>query len=245
MKELKMYYGITDFKPMIVNPNKKELSNFLGKELKYDPKYIFEKNGIDKLKLDIYGVLPEGNNSKTKVSFWFEDRLDISKSGKQKYINGQGLTSYNLEKLPKHIYTKNFRESYVGEEFLVNFLSKLLSWKVDVLKMKAGEYPDNFINVPNLFKENFSEIEKSISRDKTVKVYVGVVSQNNYLESAIYNKLFLNSMAKNLNPIIEALSSQYTSFYGNIAPIQENFVLGPVNTTPPPKEDDFDENLPF
>jgi hypothetical protein len=49
-----------------------------------------------------------------------------------------------------------------------------------------------------------------------------------------------------LNPIIEALSSQYTSFYGNVAPIQENFVLGSLTSpAPAPKEDDFDENLPF
>ena len=245
MKEVKMYYGITDFKPMIVNPNKKELGSFLGKELKYDPKYVFEKDGVSKVKLDIFGTLPEGNNAKTKVSFWIEDRKDISKSGKQKYINGQGLTSYNLEKLPKHIYTKNFRPCYVGEELLVLFLSKLLSWKVDLLKMKAGEYPDNFINLMSILEEDYSEIEKALSKERTVKAYIGVLSQNNYLESAVYNKMFLNSMSKNLNPIIEALNSQYTSFYGNVAPIQENFIYAPVNAIPLPQANDFDDNLPF
>lgn len=245
MKEVKMYYGITDFKPMIVNPNKKELGSFLGKELKYDPKYVFEKNGVSKVKLDIFGTLPEGNNAKTKVSFWLEDRLDISKSGKQKHINGQGLTTYNLEKLPKHIYTKNFRPCYVGEEVLALFLSKLLSWKVDLLKMKAGETPENFVNITNLLKEDYSELERAISKDRTVKAYIGVLSQNNYLESAVYNKMFLNSMSKNLNPIIEALNSQYTSFYGNVAPIQETFVFAPLNSEPAQETDNFDDNLPF
>jgi hypothetical protein len=244
MKELKMYYGITDFKPMLVNPNKAELAFFLEKEVKNDPKYDFHKDGVDKLRIDVYGVLPEGDNFKTKVSFWLENRLDISKSGKQKYINGQGLTTYNLEKLPKHIYSKNFREAYVGEETLVNFLSKTLSWKVDVLKMKPGEVPDNFINVSDLFKGRFSEIGKTTG--KTVKVYVGAITKDGFTSTAIYNKLFLNSMAKNLNPLIEALSSQYTSFYGNVAPIQENFVLGSLSApAPEPRADDFDENLPF
>ena len=252
MKERKMYYGITDFKPMLVNPTQDELSAFLGREVKFSPKYTFEKDGVSKLRIDVYGELPEGENSKTKLSVWCENRLDISKSGKQKQINGQGLTTYNTEKLPKHLHKASFRPSYVGEETLAMFLSKLLSWKVDLGKMKGNEVPNNFVDMQKIFNGDYSQLDQAVGKDRTVKVYVGVTSNKDFLESAVYPRIILSSFASNLNPIIDELNSQYGGFYGNIAPIQETFTLGVIGgSVVEPQEENIapisaeDDDLPF
>jgi len=97
----KLFYGVSTFIPSMINPNKAALASFLGKDLEKEPEYLTTKDIDGKqvrvLKLDIWGTLPQAENTKTKITFWLEARHDISKSGKQKYINGQGLTSYSCQ----------------------------------------------------------------------------------------------------------------------------------------------------
>lgn len=255
MSDVKMWYGITDFKPLLINPNKQDLEKFLGRTISYDPRYEFEKDGRFTVKLDIYGVLPKANDQNTKLTLWLDRELDVSRNGNQKFINGQGLTSYKTEGLPKTIYTKNFRKAYRGEEGIAMFLSKLTPWKIHLEKMTDGQTPEYFVDIERLLKGDVSFIQKLLGLKNTIKVYVGVVPSgtSGFMESIVYPKLFLNTLATNMTPMINALTSQYTPFKGNIAPIQETFEQGlisresgeSVGAETPMVESVIDDELPF
>jgi hypothetical protein len=237
---MKFNYGITEFKPLLVNPSQQELETFYNRELKRAPKYLFKEGTM--MKMELYGELPQAKNYKTKMVFWLENVTNVTKTGKTQYINGQGIASYS-DKMNKPGIYNNFRPAKKGEAILAEFMSVLTPWKKNLEKFAKGEFPNNFIDVDKIFSEDYSDIQKVLKKGNSVMAYIGAVGDT-YLESEVYSKKVLSTMTGNLNPIIDALSNPYTSFYKNMAPIQEQLVFGEVEIVKEEPKEDYNQ-LPF
>lgn len=233
----KKYYGVGSFQPLMVNPNAKDLGTFLNRQIPNEPQYITTKSMDGKefkgLRIDVWGVLPKVD-VKTKVTFWLEGRYDVAKSGKTKMINGQGFATYVedlsiLNKNKNWYYTENARKCLKGEDTVVDFFVKLMNWETDLSKftLKDGDTPQIFLPVEKLFNGDFTDLQKLVLENKTIKVYCGIksrtVDNNTYYDMEIYSKAFMkdNPNKKGAKEIIDALMGEYSGFSGNIAPISE------------------------
>jgi hypothetical protein len=266
----KLFYGVTTFVPQLINPTKAKLSEFLGKDLEKDPEYLTTKDVEGKqvrvLKLDIWGVIPEAEDTKTKITFWLEARHDISRSGKQKYINGQGLTSYNedpavMNKNKVWYYGDNQRKAMVGEDLVVDFFINLKNWETDLSKytLKEGDIPSIFLPLEKLFKQDYSDISPLFEEGRGIKVYVGITSRESegktYYDMSIYTKAFIKDYPgiKSFDKIINSLRGEYSAFKKNVAPITSKFQefssedLGVESTSTQEAESmpEYSDDLPF
>jgi hypothetical protein len=266
----KLFYGVTTFVPQLINPTKAKLSEFLGKDLEKDPEYLTTKDVEGKqvrvLKLDIWGVIPEVEDTKTKITFWLEARHDISRSGKQKYINGQGLTSYNedpavMNKNKVWYYGDNQRKAMVGEDLVVDFFINLKNWETDLSKysLKEGDIPSIFLPLEKLFKQDYSDISPLFEEGRGIKVYVGITSRESegktYYDMSIYTKAFIKDYPgiKSFDKIINSLRGEYSAFKKNVAPITSKFQefssedLGVESTSTQEAESmpEYSDDLPF
>jgi hypothetical protein len=261
----KKYYGVGSFQPLMVNPNAKDLGTFLNRQLTSEPQYLTTKNidgkEVKSLRIDVWGVLPKVD-VKTKVTFWLEGRYDVARSGKTKMINGQGFATYveDLSVLNKNktwYYTDNARKCIKGEDLVVDFFVKLMNWETDLSKytLKDGDTPQIFLPVESLFKGDFSDLQKLVLENKTIKVYCGIksrqVDNNTYYDMEIYSKAFMkdNPNKKGAKEIIDALMGEYSGFSGNIAPISETleeFDIESVKAnTPSQTQSSASEDNPF
>jgi hypothetical protein len=233
----KKYYGVGSFQPLMVNPNAKDLGQFLNRQLTSEPQYLTTKNiegqDVKSLRIDIWGTLPKVE-VKTKVTFWLEGRYDVARSGKTKMINGQGFATYveDLSVLNKNktwYYTENARKCIKGEDLVVEFFIKLMNWETDLSKytLQDEDTPQIFLPLDKLFKGDFSDLQQLVLENKTIKVYCGIksrqVDNNTYYDMEIYSKAFMkdNPNKKGAKDIIDALLGEYGGFNGNIAPISE------------------------
>jgi hypothetical protein len=221
----------------MVNPSAKDLGAFLNRQIPTEPQYITNKSMDGKefkgLRIDVWGVLPKVD-VKTKVTFWLEGRYDVAKSGKTKMINGQGFATYVedlsiLNKNKNWYFTDNARKCLKGEDTVVDFFVKLMNWETDLSKftLKDGDTPQIFLPVEKLFNGDFTDLQKLVLENKTIKVYCGIksrtVDNNTYYDMEIYSKAFMkdNPNKKGAKEIIDALMGEYSGFSGNIAPISE------------------------
>jgi hypothetical protein len=126
--------GLFEAKVIAINPTEEQFKTILDIELKDDSKatdYLSEREGNTLLRIDVW--LEQTNKKlaedekpyRTKVSFFLEDKLRENKDGtKQQYINELGSCSWadDPNNLPDWFVKREYRQAYVGEEDLYNFL---------------------------------------------------------------------------------------------------------------------------
>jgi hypothetical protein len=119
--------GLFEASVVAINPTVEQFKDVLGMELKEDSKatdYLSERDGNTVLRIDFW-LNEVKNNEKFKVSFFLENKERENKDGtKQQYINEVGVCSWadDEDNLPEWFSKRAFRQAYVGEEDLYNFL---------------------------------------------------------------------------------------------------------------------------
>jgi len=119
--------GLFEASVVAINPTVEQFKDVLGMELKEDSKatdYLSERDGNTVLRIDFW-LNEVKNNEKFKVSFFLENKERENKDGtKQQYINEVGICSWadDEDNLPEWFSKRAFRQAYVGEEDLYNFL---------------------------------------------------------------------------------------------------------------------------
>ena len=119
--------GLFEASVIAINPTVEQFKDVLGMELKEDSKatdYLSERDGNTVLRIDFW-LNEVKNNEKFKVSFFLENKERENKDGtKQQYINEVGICSWadDEDNLPEWFSKRAFRQAYVGEEDLYNFL---------------------------------------------------------------------------------------------------------------------------
>ena len=190
--------GLFEAKVVAINPTLEQFKDVLGMEVQEDSKlaeYLGEsKDGNNTLRVDF--LLEEvKSEEKFKVSFFLEDKERENKDGtKQQYINEIGMCAWadDPNNLPDWFTGREYRQAYVGEEDLYNFLrtwlGKLdyrdadtvlqLEWK----KLMKGNVRDLKDQVDGEYCTNVVALATVITRERDgeVKEYQGV-----------YNRAFL------------------------------------------------------
>lgn len=125
--DFKKFVGLFEAKVIAVNPTAEQFKDVLGMEIKEDSKateYLSERDGNTVLRVDFW-LEEVKNQDKFKVSFFLEDKERENKDGtKQQYINEIGMCSWadDPNNLPDWFSNRDYRQAYVGEEDLYNFL---------------------------------------------------------------------------------------------------------------------------
>ena len=228
--------GLFEAKVVAINPTIEQFKDILNIELAEDSKqadYLGEsKEGNTTLRVDVW--LEEIKNSdRFKVSFFLEDKEKENKDGtKKQYINEIGSCSWaeDPNDLPTWFKARDFRQAYVGEEDLYNFLRNWLSaldyrsaetvlqleWK----KLMKGNVKDLKDQINGEWCGSIGCLATVITKDKDgeVKEYQG-----------IYNKAFIPAYTlKNFklvdyssSDVIDSLKAKQTKDLK----IHEKFVL--------------------
>jgi hypothetical protein len=124
--------GLFEAKVIAINPTIEQFKDVLGMDIKEDSKaaeYLNERDGNTVLRIDFW-LEEVKNQDKFKVSFFLENKERENKDGtKQQYINEIGTCSWadDPSNLPEWFTTRDYRQAYVGEEDLYNFIRGWLS----------------------------------------------------------------------------------------------------------------------
>lgn len=195
--------GLFEARVIAVNPTEEQFKDILGMELKEDSKaaeYLGERDGNTLLRIDFWledvkkveeGKLPW----RTKVSFFLEDKERENKDGtKQQYINELGSCSWadDPNNLPDWFVKREYRQAYVGEEDLYNFMRNWLcelDYRSDATTLQ--------VEWKKLMKGNVKEIKDQVGGDwcgnivPMATVIVKDVDGEMKEYQGIYNKAFL------------------------------------------------------
>lgn len=194
--------GLFEAKVIAVNPSAEEYLDILEIELKDGSKatdYLGESTEENiTLRIDFW-LQEIKTGEKRKVNFYLENKLKMNKEGtKKQFINSVGTTSWASDEnlLPEWFRKRDYRQAYVGEQELYDFLkvwlgnldykdaSTVLSldWKTlmkgnvkDIKSQIDGEYCTNIVALATI---------KTVEKDGEIKEY-----QN------VYNKAFLPTYA--------------------------------------------------
>ena len=124
--------GLFEAKVIAINPTIEQFKDVLGMDIKEDSKaaeYLNERDGNTVLRIDFW-LEEVKNQDKFKVSFFLENKERENKDGtKQQYINEIGTCSWadDPSNLPEWFIGRDYRQAYVGEEDLYNFMRGWLS----------------------------------------------------------------------------------------------------------------------
>lgn len=187
-----LYIGVGAVKVLGVNPNKKDLEKFYGREIEKDPEYLseVERDGKKYPSVRITFIVrtdPEKNNGIEMTSshtFFLEKRYrQGSQSGKYQIIDAYGHTAWATKEtikdkaIPEYAngpanIDGDYRPAFVGEEALTLFIKNLLNIP-SVQTYVNGEWIDNpkvakedclvrLDKIEDYFKGDFSELVEII-----------------------------------------------------------------------------------
>lgn len=190
--------GLFEAKVIAVNPSAEEYLDILEIELKDGSKateYLGESSDNNTtLRIDVW-LKEVKTGQKYKVNFYLENKLKMNREGtKKQFINSIGTASWASDEnlLPEWFKRRDYRQAYVGEEELYEFLKVWLGnldykdastvlhldWKTlmkgnvkDIKSQIDGEYCTNVVALATI---------KTSDKDGEIKEY-----QN------VYNKAFL------------------------------------------------------
>src|SRR5574343_503394 len=240
-KASNLKYGILEFTPILVNPTRKELNEFLKINNENEINYITKEEEKITVRVDIWGETSLGR--KECIAYYLTNEQIVSKDGKICHINGQGITNWNSPEeasknpnITKWYDTSTMRPVLKGEETLVNFFIKLLNIYTRYTE-GIGESPNAFLDVDALFNGDFSELQKAVNQNKSVFVYQGIIVKSvNGVErhlTFLFNNLILNTKQEiNKEFCIKILEKPYSGFKKNITDWNVSKELKEFSTTP-------------
>lgn len=219
----KLYTGFAKLKPVMVNPNKDELSAFYGgANIEKEPVYVGKDDeGKSQCRVTIFLEDTEDLGIKTSVTYYVVKKIQEAESGKIRVINKYGQNTWVD---PEHIdagtvpdnmswfSTEGMRKAAVGEPELIDFLKNVAN--VTGL-LKATEKGDlslaecAFEDVNKIIKGDVSEIKTIIEEfGNTVGFMLGVKSTGegkNY--QYVYPRKTIRGFFDDFTGIVEEIES--------------------------------------
>lgn len=219
---IKLYTGLADFRPMLINPTKNEL-NRIGVNFEDEPVYITtDDNGIKRLRIDIWGEVTgtdiKENEVKfiNKLTFFLDNTEKESSTGKYEYINEFGDTCWVEEGTnPNDVYSwfpksQYLRKAKNGEGLFISFLKGYLSIgrneiaKIDDINTFLS---GNLREVKNFFSPN---------NDRKIQVLLTIREYDGNYYQTIFSRYFSTPGNTRTKYWKKLLDSQTTKpFYQN------------------------------
>ena len=255
--EFKRYIGVASVRVLAVNPTKSEQEKLYNTTLDKDPEYVgnVNVNGKDVQNVRISFVVKTdeekcGIDMTTNVTFFLQNAPRMgSQSGKYQIIDKYGRTAWATEEdikakqIPVYSNGKpanidaDYRQAYVGEEELTNFIKNYLNIP-NVQKYMDGEWKlvDNpsecearLDKIADYFKGNFAELKSIISLqpNNKIKVMFGVrTSEDGKEYQAVYTRMTLRNGVSDYSRLDKDLqeakqNGAYSTTEFSVCPIKE------------------------
>jgi len=196
--------GYFEGKVIAINPDREELEEILGTEIKKDPEYLGESGESNKtLRLSIW-VQDLKTGWKQPINFFLENVDNkISNSGNYQFVNSQGKHTWasSVETLPEW-FTRNgvtVRKAKRGEADVLTFLSAWLKidrdqdfkielpWE-DLMKGKVKELRDILGTTLPATVISVATVRVKQGEDNEIKEYQGIYNRN-FLPGYLMSKL--------------------------------------------------------
>lgn len=239
IKEVKRFTGCIPFQVVAINPNKATLES-LGVNLKEEPTYKGDKNGVETLRVDFWlknnklsytdndGSTVNNETLITKASLWLENQVQKSKTGKVKIINDFGrdtwADSVDALKANENMswYSHDgIREAYVGETKLLETLFIWLGYgygnrekDIPADKIKLSMPVSKMITTGNI-SELQGVIKNCLDNGNGIKYLTGVQEKDGKFYQTLYTDFPMRPATKNYDKLNEALSGEYGGFKAN------------------------------
>lgn len=186
----KIYTGLVDFTPVMLNPTKEELAS-VGVNYEKEPVYLDKSSdGNNRIRLDVWGKVKINDvESLKKVTFFIEDTEKASQAGNFQFINIYGDSSWgeSAEQITaaySWFKANGIRKAKSGEPDFVAFIKRWLSIgrgqeaSLDGLnKLFVGNVDD----LRNLLKAN---------KDRKLQVLLTVTGKDDKYYQNVYNRYF-------------------------------------------------------
>lgn len=126
VKEFNRYVGVAEFNVVGFNLTKDQIQKQFGYEPKQEMSYTgVSKEGNDTVNITVF-LKEKTTGEAARATYFLENKLRVAQDGKPQYINNKAMSSYVIE--GQEWFTKNeYRQAYVGEAELVNFIKNWLS----------------------------------------------------------------------------------------------------------------------
>ena len=218
--EIKRYIGVAPCFVLALNPTKAELEKFYGAEIKAEPVYVSEKEGVKSVRLDFVVKTDSekcGVELITKHSYWLRNQPMTNRDNtKVKVIDKYGNTAWVTQDEFKNKVvpiqsngksariTADYRVCMRGEEEVTAFLRNYLNieesfeyvneaWVLKKNNLDDCECRIDDINA--LFGGNFKEMQTYVAMmpNNKVKIMFGVQHSDNGDYQATYPTVLKNS----------------------------------------------------
>lgn len=194
-----------------INPSEEDFKELLGIELSEDSKateYLGEKEGNATLRVSVW-LEDEKSKDKFNLNFFLENKIRENKDGtKGQFINNVGNCSWASDPndLPDWFKKRAYREAYVGEEDLYNFLHTWLgsldyrdsetTLELDWKKLMKGNVKELREQIDGEFTTPFGALATVVTKEKDgeIKEYQGIYNKSFIPEYAIKNFRLIDYM---------------------------------------------------
>lgn len=192
--------GFFKCKVVAINPDEEELSELLGESQK-QPVYCFTKNSIRHSIINIY-LQDDKNENLFLHSINLVDNIDVSKTGKTKYVNCVGDSMYaesedtlwesfkNFEKVLKWENKRPVETETIGSKFPKEALKgeiDLLHYRKLLLNSNIYDCDTNlFYDLDAIFNGDFSQLTKEIYTDAFH--FIGFAYVDNDLKQKVWKE---------------------------------------------------------
>lgn len=186
----KIFTGLVDFTPVMLNPTKEELAS-VGINFEKEPVYLDKSSdGNSRIRLDIWGRVKINDvESLKKITFFIEDVEKASQAGNFQFINVYGDSTYgeSPEKIVEAyswFKANGVRKAKSGEPDFVTFIKRWLS-------IGRGQEA-SLDGLHKLFVGNVDDLRSLLktNKDRKLQVLLTVTGKDDKYYQNIYNRYF-------------------------------------------------------
>lgn len=233
----KIFTGLVDFTPVMLNPTKEELAS-VGINFEKEPVYLDKSSdGNSRIRLDIWGRVKINDvESLKKITFFIEDVEKASQAGNFQFINVYGDSAYG--ETPEKIVeayswfkANGVRKAKSGEPDFVTFIKRWLS-------IGRGQEA-SLDGLHKLFVGNVDDLRSLLktNKDRKLQVLLTVTGKDDKYYQNIYNRYFGIAGSTNLTYWKKHFEgSTSTVNYQNSFALKE-FIAGAEEETPKESSD--------
>lgn len=153
-----MQVGLAVVKPLLFNPTKEELSEFLGRNVQKDIVYAASDNGVKRLQLDVW-VEAVLTGFKYRIPIFLKNEQLINTNKQVRFVDKVGNTTYWIsgkEKLPSFMVNNEAWQARKGEVELYKFLKAFTD------EMERDDAEDRKLDWDVLLSGDVSELKELV-----------------------------------------------------------------------------------
>ena len=261
----KLYTGVENFVPTLVNPGLEDLKKIYGDNAKEDTYVSTTEEGKPQLKIVIYldNKAEEGEESiKTRLTFFVVADKRVSQAGdKTQFINAYGQSTWlpNDGSIPENMNwydAEGKREAFRGEDLVIDFLRNLLNLPSKDKADKPEDAKSQFTvqEWQKMFSGDMSPLKGIISQaTNKIGILLGVKTvEDGKMYQDVYNRKTLRQYTKASgkfdylrNDVVEAQNNgAYSSTdFGNPDYTLREYVAGETLDNGPALQEESADNI--